>query len=220
MRINSISNTMPMAVRNNNKKNKVSLNNQTNSKNPNFGMNFHIRNSDAELIDQIDYALHTPVSKYSEQRYPYVVGYKHIKNQEGYAFLISNILNICLPFKTCLGNKDYSMYKCDGWAPKGEVSFSVGPQSSYWQIKEPVGEKGELFISCHHLLKSNELQEKRKELARIMIANSPNSKEDIEKALQNSKYTPTINIQPVYTGDIEDDTMIMSDNFYKALRQR
>ena len=60
MRINSISNTMPMAVRNKQQNNsyKNSLANQTNSQNPNFGMKFlmtpEVQNDFTDFINRVN----------------------------------------------------------------------------------------------------------------------------------------------------------------------
>ena len=98
---------MPMAVRNKQQ-------NSNNSKNTNFGMKFHIRNSDAELVEQINHALHHWCNHSREVRYPQYQPFPHISNQKGYAILLTNIANICLPCKNCLGNKDYSIYDSNG----------------------------------------------------------------------------------------------------------
>ena len=155
MRINNVSSTMPMAVRNKQQ-------NNNNSQNPNFGVKFYIANKNQDLLKSIDWAWHEKVSRY-ESRFPVRAGYPYTDTSEGFTNFLTNIVNICRPFKQVLPNKEFYFYDdekcedCGGFAPSGKLSLEVHPGHSH------------IHINCGEILHRDELEEKRKELADILI---------------------------------------------------
>ena len=193
MRINSVSNTMPKRPAT--KRNHVNQGNQNNTNSPSFSIRFFIDHCN---LKSIDHALHEKVSIY-ESNYPVKAGYEYTGLDEGLRNFLTNIVNICRPFKEVLPNKEYYFYAdeacedCGGRAPSGIYSLEIHPHPS----------RSHLRINCGYILQGEELEAKRREMANILIKSisyfNPSS-ENIE-LIRNCLNTRSDEVKiPVYTG--------------------